>query len=155
MNCLSLHLIWRSFVLFCFLCFLYLLGRGGEVSTAPLAPWPFAPMEDRWARAPFPHRALAFYSFRWCMADFTLRRRERCEHCGQALLCTDRNPFLPCNEAELGPRSARFVSDMIKRLLWKETKVTLLFVSWCVCSMLEALFPFLRMAHTEHTHKRG
>lgn len=39
-------------------------------------------------------------------------------------LCAERNPFLPCNEAELVPRSARFVSDMIKSLLWKETKVT-------------------------------
>lgn len=64
------------------------------------------------------------------------------------ILCIERTPFLPCNEAELSQLSSLCVFDMIKSLLLKEKEsrhflfvVVFLFKSsfWCVCSTVETL----------------
>lgn len=145
--------------MFCFVSFVsFIFSGGGEVSIGPLAPWPFVPMENRWAQSALPTQRVDFFiPFRWCMAKTSLYAVVNCASTVvSGSLCTERNPFLPCNEAELVPRSARFVSDMIKSLLWKETKVTA-----SVCFLVCVLhgggfpFPFLRMTRIGHTHKRA
>ena len=73
------------------------------------------------------------------------------------ILCIERTPFLPCNEAEFSQLSSLCVFDMIKSLLLKEKESRhflfvvvfsfLIFFLVCVLHSGGAIFQFMRMTN--------